>query len=128
MRDLGTLSWGVRTRGRLDLRERWQMVREGIALQLRSREKPEDGITEASLREIEAPRSAVIALAEEACAPVHAPWLTNHCLRTWAFGALLGLRDGLSFDREQLFLAALLQEASEIIARVAVVGGHSLTG
>ena len=36
--------------------------------------------------------------------------LANHALRTWAFGCVLGLRDGLTFDREVLALAALLHD------------------
>lgn len=44
-------------------------------------------------------------------AEAHQPaWLVNHCLRTDAWGQVLGVIGGLSFDREALFAAAMLHD------------------
>jgi len=39
------------------------------------------------------------------------PWLTNHCLRTHAWGQVLGAVADLRFDDEILFAAAMLHDA-----------------
>ena len=37
-------------------------------------------------------------------------FLVEHCLRTYVFGCALARRDGLSFDRELLYLAAVMHD------------------
>lgn len=37
-------------------------------------------------------------------------FLVNHSLRTYLFGAALGLRDGLKFDREVLYLGSVMHD------------------
>ena len=36
--------------------------------------------------------------------------LCNHCIRTFLFGDLLGIRDGLKCDRELLYLGAIMHD------------------
>jgi hypothetical protein len=48
--------------------------------------------------------------ARRLCADTSEPWLLNHCLRTYAFGSLLGVRDGLRYDAELLYAASLLHD------------------
>ena len=36
--------------------------------------------------------------------------LCNHCMRTYFFGALLGQREGLKYDRELFYVAAVLHD------------------
>jgi hypothetical protein len=45
-------------------------------------------------------------LARAACPP----FLFNHCMRTFLFGALLAERDRLEYDREMIFIAASLHD------------------
>jgi hypothetical protein len=45
-------------------------------------------------------------LARAACPP----FLFNHCMRTFVFGALLAERDHVSYDQEMIFIAAALHD------------------
>lgn len=56
------------------------------------------------------PDSAVAKRAIELVMEVSPLFLTNHGFRSFAFGAALGRREGLKFDRELLFLAAIMHD------------------
>jgi hypothetical protein len=60
--------------------------------------------------ELELPRTAAVESATSLVERLGPPSLANHALRTWAWGTLLGLRDGLTWDRETFALAALLHD------------------
>lgn len=72
--------------------------------------RPPLGLDEAALARLTLPRGALARLAEEISAPALPPWLLAHSLRTWAWGALLALRDGLRHDPDLLYAAALLHD------------------
>jgi hypothetical protein len=38
------------------------------------------------------------------------PFLFNHCMRTYLFGAMLARKDGVDFDHEMMFVAAALHD------------------
>lgn len=57
-----------------------------------------------------APPSPVGARALEVVRAWSTPALANHCLRSWAWASLLAERDGLTVDRELLFVAAMLHD------------------
>lgn len=50
--------------------------------------------------------TSAVDLARTACPP----FLFNHCMRTYLFGALLAERDRLPYDREMIFIAASLHD------------------
>lgn len=56
------------------------------------------------------PDSALARKAVELVAETSPGFLLNHGLRAYAFGAALGRRDRLNFDRELLFLAAVMHD------------------
>jgi hypothetical protein len=56
------------------------------------------------------PDSAVAREAEELCRETSSPMLLNHCLRTYAWGMILGERARLRPDVELLYVAALLHD------------------
>lgn len=56
------------------------------------------------------PDSRIAREAEELCLAAAPPMLVNHCLRTYAWGMILGERDGLRPDPELLYVAALLHD------------------
>ncbi len=56
------------------------------------------------------PDSALARKAVELVAETSPGFFLNHGLRAYAFGAALGRRDGLKFDRELLFLAAVMHD------------------
>jgi len=49
---------------------------------------------------------AAVDLGRAACPP----FLFNHCMRTYLFGALLAERDRVSYDQEMIFIAAALHD------------------
>jgi hypothetical protein len=59
---------------------------------------------------IRIPDSRAAALALEHSTAVSPVWLLNHCLRTYLFGAILGLKDGIRYDEELLYVASLLHD------------------
>jgi hypothetical protein len=48
--------------------------------------------------------------AEAVCRESSGGSLTNHCLRSYAWGVLLGLSEGISFDAESLYAAAMMHD------------------
>ncbi|AMM21960.1 hypothetical protein AX769_19690 [Frondihabitans sp. PAMC 28766] len=56
------------------------------------------------------PPTATAALALETSRATASPALANHCLRSWAFAAALGLERGLVVDAELLFVAAMFHD------------------
>lgn len=57
-----------------------------------------------------APDSQLCRRATALAAQVSPPFLFNHCVRTFLFGDALGKRDGLRYDRELLYLSAMLHD------------------
>lgn len=60
--------------------------------------------------ELTPPSSILTRVAESHATSRLSPSLLNHSLRTYAFGAALGMLDGRHVDRELLFTAALLHD------------------
>jgi hypothetical protein len=56
------------------------------------------------------PDTAVARRAEEICREVSSATLANHCFRSYAWGALLGIRDGVTWDAELLYVASMLHD------------------
>ena len=56
------------------------------------------------------PDSELVKKATELVAQVSPKSLYNHCIRTYLFGEILGQRDKLKYDRELLYLAAVMHD------------------
>jgi HD domain len=56
------------------------------------------------------PYSEICQKATQLVAEVSPPFLCHHCIRTFLFGNLLGQRDGLKYDRELLYLGAVMHD------------------
>jgi hypothetical protein len=117
MAALGSLAWSERRAGVLTQRERWSLVLAGIAARLRGAAQSPGAATQPlaeldveALRHIDPPDDALARAALKAAEAAQEPWLTQHAWRTYAWGALLGLRDGLRPDRSLFFAAALLHD------------------
>ena len=116
----GTVEWARATGGAVTGWTRLNQLRESIVFQLRDglrRAPKEAGFAGAD--EVErAPRETTLPETElvEAC---HAlveglgpEALVGHVVRTYVWGTLLGLRDGLTWDREVFACAALLHDVA----------------
>lgn len=60
--------------------------------------------------EISIPDSELCKKATQLVAEVSDISLYNHCVRTYLFGEILGQRDGLKYDRELLYLGAVMHD------------------
>ena len=60
--------------------------------------------------EITIPDSKLCQKATRLVEQVSSKCLCNHCMRTYFFGALLGQREGLKYDRELFYVAAILHD------------------
>lgn len=56
------------------------------------------------------PDSEICKKATQLVAEISPTFLCNHCIRTFLFGDLLGKRDGLKYDRELLYLGAVMHD------------------
>lgn len=63
-----------------------------------------------NLTEITIPDSKLCQKATRLVEQVSSKYLCNHCMRTYFFGALLGQRDSLKYDRELFYVAAILHD------------------
>ena len=68
------------------------------------------GVDRHDLEHLTVPDTAVARRCEELCREASSPSLANHCFRSYAWGALLGIRDGLAWDAELLYAAAMLHD------------------
>lgn len=65
---------------------------------------------EYELADLELPDSEIARHATELVCEASPAFLANHCVRTYLFGAALGMRDGLRFDHEVLYLGAIMHD------------------
>jgi hypothetical protein len=60
--------------------------------------------------EFSIPDSELAKKATQLVTEVSPKFLYNHCVRTYLFGEIIGRRDGLKFDRELLYLSAVMHD------------------
>ena len=116
--EYGTLAWARRTAGELTGAQRMRQTVLLASYQVASRIRrtprqagfrtPEEA--ERALAETDLPQTAEVNAALGLIDRLGPPALVGHAVRTYAFGTLFGLRDGLRWDREVLALAALLHD------------------
>jgi hypothetical protein len=115
---VGTLTWARARNGQLTRRERLRGIASGMALLIRvapAQVRQRLGISnprafDFDLDELVIPDSAIARDAEELCREASAEGLVNHCMRTYAWGSILGKRDGLDPDPELLYVGSLLHD------------------
>lgn len=115
---IGSEAWLRATGGNLSARERRALLRPVVAAQLSMMR----GRTASALRlnggrhgTVEAaallpPDSSVAREAEQAARELLTPGLVAHSHRSYLWAAALAARDGLAFDRELLYVAAMLHD------------------
>ena len=68
------------------------------------------GLDRHELEALTVPDTASARRAEEVCREAQSESLANHCFRSYAWAALLGVRDGVRWDAELLYVAAMLHD------------------
>jgi hypothetical protein len=120
MHRFGDMEWAARSDGRVTGRERITQFLAAVRFRIRDRFRANPkalgcatpGEVDCLLREVELPSTALVEKATALVTALGPPALTGHVMRTWAWGTVLALRDGLSFDRETFALAALLHDVA----------------
>lgn len=118
MARLGTLAWTRETGGLLRNRDRLAFLGQGCLYVLASLPweiRRALGIKRQQLARVDPdslapPDSAASREAERLVAEETTPMVANHSHRTWAWGAALAAHDGLTFDREVVYVASLLHD------------------
>ncbi len=114
---IGTLRWAEGSRGCLSpserralvaralpmqLRDWWQALRRGLGLSHRAGPKFSG--------EVLAPDTPMAQRAHDTCAAVSSQALYAHCCRSYLWGTLLADLDGVRYDAELFYVAALLHD------------------
>lgn len=113
MTEIGSVAWLERTRGRLSRREQLELVALGVRSQsaLLARRLGRSGgrVGRLDPRDVRIPDSATAREAEEVCGGL-SPSVASHSHRCYLWGAILAAQDGIRFDEEILYVAALLHD------------------
>lgn len=108
--DFGSYAWGLRTRGALSFREKFNYILKAsttkIALQWRRKHQP----VFLDIKDIRLPDSALVWSAFAYAKEVHDLPLVHHCLRVYVLGVVFATQEKLSYDPELYALAALLHK------------------
>jgi hypothetical protein len=117
---VGTHAWSLCTGGRLTVAEKRSMAPAVVAAQARTiagRLAMAAHLNHGRRRELDPDRLLPPATSLTRAAETHArarlgPTILNHSRRTYAFGAALGMVDGIDVDHELLYAAALLHDVA----------------
>jgi hypothetical protein len=115
---LGTLSWTRQTHGILRGSDRWTVLGQALVYALatlphevrRALGIQRGGLVPVDASTFESPDSRAARDAEELVAEQTPPTVANHSRRTYAWAAALAAHDGLSYDREVVYVASLLHD------------------
>jgi hypothetical protein len=109
---VGSLDWARRTHGRLSARDQAELIAQGVkrqATMLRARLGSSAGAV-LDLDAYRPPDSAAVREAEELCREASPAFLEEHCHRTHLWGVVLGREQGLEWDEEAFYVAALTHD------------------
>jgi hypothetical protein len=119
---LGTLTWLERTGGKLAWYDRLALMAQAVKARAATRRRIEAGckVRNMAVEDILPPDSAITREATALCQDASAPYLFNHCLRSYFWARLLD--DGrVPFDDEALFTATMLHD-------LGLTDAHRLSG
>lgn len=114
---VGTYHWSL-SGGKLRRQDRVRLIGQalltrmaGLSTQARNRL----GFTDTKLQRIDLgairiPDSAVAQRASAHAKALSEPWLYNHCVRTYLWGAMLAQSDRIAFDEELFYVASILHD------------------
>lgn len=112
---VGSWSWATRTGGKLSTGDRRSLMQQALTVQVH---RLVSQVTRAlggkpvqvAIERFRLPDSASALRAAELCTQLSPLWLEHHCTRTYLWGSLLAQRQGLKYDEELLFVAAMLHD------------------
>lgn len=116
-RTVGINAWAA-LGGRLRRQDRMRLMSQALLTRLAAlpnRLQRGLGFEPARLRHVDVqaiglPDSRVAVQASELTSALSEPWLFNHCMRTYLWGAMLAQVNDLKFDKELFFTASVLHD------------------
>ena len=113
---IGSVAWGEQTKGVLKGQEKEQLI-ENFKFVFSQERLDEERVRLGLLRpkfisidDLVPPDTRMVKEALAYAREVQEPALMHHCWRTYYFGAMVALHDGIDFDRELGFTAAILHD------------------
>lgn len=121
--DVGSWTWAQRTGGRVTASDRFAQALEVVGVQLARASASwlrRVGLgparrRRAALHEIREPVTPTARATAALCSEQMPDFLLNHCLRSYAWAALLGARDGVLCDHELLYVSSLLHDIGLVV-------------
>lgn len=114
---MGNLAWAQRTQGRLSGDEKVALVRNYASLRAEmvfDEARQRLGLLnppQIDLESLTPPDSKLVRDADDLARGVYNDVLWAHCLRTYYFGALVAAHDGIQYDHELFYAAAICHDA-----------------
>ena len=108
MSGVGSLEWARRTHGRLSARDKVALLLQGARRQMPSR-----GPGLAAVLDLDGyrpPDTPAAREAEEVCREASSPALEEHCYRTHLWGVAIAGEEGVEYDEEAFYVAALTHD------------------
>lgn len=117
-RMVGTREWSIRTNGALQDRDRRRLMAQAMMARLSvmpERWRRKLGLGQRELARVDVdkicmPDSAGALRAVDLMQSLSAPWLANHCMRTYLWGAILAQAGRIRHDEELFFIASALHD------------------
>jgi len=115
---VGTREWAMKSNGALGDADRRRLMAQAMLMRLAAlpqRWRRKLGLDERALARVDAaairlPDSADARRAASLVQTLSAPWLVNHCMRTYLWGAILAQAGRIRFDEELFFVASALHD------------------
>ncbi len=114
---MGTLAWCKQSGGRLSASEKEALARNAALLQAEiifDEFRTHLGLLSPGMIDMDIlapPETTLTRDADEFARSLYGDVIWNHCVRTYYFGALVAAHDGLTFDREIFYAAAICHDA-----------------
>lgn len=118
MHDIGTQGWARVHGGRLDRTDRlvltiealWVRLAQGAQRAMELLGGSRHTLPPLDVAMLRLPDSPVALRALEHARVLCAPWVINHCLRTYLWGVIVARQGRIAFDEELLFVASALHD------------------
>jgi HD domain len=108
---IGSMAWMAKRRGNLSRAESIRLLATIIGLQLKARFRGGEPIAQhLAAIDVVLPDTTLVTQAIEECAEACSPSVFHHSCRTFYWSAYLAMVNAVSFDAEELALAALLHD------------------
>ncbi|MEO9467699.1 HD domain-containing protein [Parasphingorhabdus sp.] len=113
---LGTAAWARRTNGVMSPEDKEVISRQNAEMRRQEKQAIEAikagsaNLLDFDVENLVIPDSAMAKAAEEYAQDVYSTPLNLHCLRTYAWGSLVGRVEGLSPDPELMYVSAVLHD------------------